>query len=384
MNPLSMEHPMRTDRQTVRAAVMCLLLAAAATLPAPLPAQWTAPPGDSIARVLDQRIARGGAVGLVVGVVENGRPRVVAAGRRGGEGSPAPDGRTVFEIASVSKVFTTTLLAEMVARGEVALDDPVRRFLPDSVRVPSRGGREITLLDLATASSGLPRLPGNLDLTNLADPYARYEARDLYAFLAEYTLPRDPGAAFEYSNLGMGLLGHALALRAGKSYEELVAERILLPLGMRDTRLVPTPSMRERLAAGHGDDLAPAGSWNVAVMAGAVGWRSTADDMLRFLAAQLAPPPGPLGRALAMAREPRRPTGRPEIRIGLGWLVLERDGRSIAWHNGQSGGYHAFIGLDPASGANVVVLSNTAASIDDIGIRLLTPARPVGNTQQWP
>ncbi|MET0400589.1 MAG: serine hydrolase domain-containing protein [Longimicrobiaceae bacterium] len=372
---------MRTDRQPLRAAVACLLLAAA--LPAPLAAQWTAPPGDSIARVLNERVARGGAVGLVVGVVENGRPRVVAAGRRGGEGSPAPDGRTVFEIGSVSKVFTTTLLAEMVARGEVALDDPVRKFLPDSVRVPSRGGREITLLDLATATSGLPRLPGNLDPT-AADPYAHYEARDLYAFLAGYTLPRDPGAAYEYSNLGMGLLGHVLALRAGKPYEELVAERILLPLGMRDTRIVPTPSMRERHAAGHGDSLAPVGGWSFAVLAGAGGWHSTADDMLRFLAAQLAPPPGPLGRALAMAREPRRPKERPGSQIGLGWHVQERNGRSITWHNGQTAGYSAFIALDSASGANVVVLSNASIAIEDIGGRLLAPARPVGNTPQGP
>ncbi len=373
---------MRTDRRTVLAAVTCLLLAAAA--PASLAAQWTAPPDDSIARVLDGRIERGGAVGLVVGVVENGRPRVVAAGRRGGEGSPAPDGRTVFEIGSVSKLFTTTLLAEMVARGEVALDDPVRRFLPDSVRVPSRGGREITLLDLATATSGLPRLPLNLRPANPADPYADYGESQLYAFLAGYTLPRDPGAAYEYSNLGMGLLGHVLALRAGKPYEELVAERILLPLGMRDTRVVPTPSMRGRLAAGHRADLAPVGGWSFAVLAGAGGWRSTADDMLRFLAAQLTPPPGPLGRALAMAREPRRPTTSPELRIGLGWHVVERDGRSIAWHNGQTAGYYAFTALDPASGASVVVLSNTSAAVDDIGGRLLAPALPVGNTPKRP
>lgn len=373
---------MRTDRRGFRAAVMCLLLVAAPS--ARLAAQRTAPPGDSIARVLNERVARGGGVGLVVGVVENGRPRVVAAGRRGGEGSPAPDGRTVFEIGSVSKVFTTTLLAEMVARGEVALDDPVRRFLPDSVRVPSRGGREITLLDLATATSGLPRLPGNLSPADRADPYADYTESRLYAFLSGYTLPRDPGAAYEYSNLGMGLLGHVLALRAGKPYEELVAERVLLPLGMRDTRIVPTPSMRERLAAGHRADLAPVGGWNFAVLAGAGGWRSTADDMLRFLAAQLSPPPGPLGRALAMAREPRRPTGRPELRIGLGWHVVDRGGRSIAWHNGQTAGYHSFVGVDAASGAGVVVLGNSAAGIDDIGFHLLDPARPLAPPQRRP
>ncbi len=368
---------MHPDRPTLRVAVTAVLLAAAAAAPVPLASQWAAPPGDGVARILDERIARGGAVGLVVGVVEGGEPRVAAAGRRAGPGSPAVDGRTVFEIGSLSKLFTTTLLAEMVARGEVALDDPIRKFLPDSVRVPSRGGREITLLDLATATSGLPRLPGNLRPADLADPYAGYEAGDLYAFLSGYTLPRDPGEAYEYSNLGMGLLGHLLALRAGKPYEELVAERIFVPLGMHDTRIEPTPSMRERLAAGHDADLAPVGGWRVAVLAGAGGWRSTANDMLRFLAAQLAPPPGPLGRALVTAREPRRPTGRPGLGIGLGWHVLERNGRSIARHNGQTGGYHAFLGLDAASGANVVVLANSATDIDDIGLHLLDPSIPL-------
>lgn len=367
---------MRPARHIV-AAVAATLVAASAAAPAALGAQWTAPPRDSLARILAGRIERGGGVGLVVGVVEAGTPRVVAAGRRGGEGSPAVDERTVFEIGSVSKVFTTTLLAEMVARGEVALDEPVRAFLPDSVRVPSRGGREITLLDLATATSGLPRLPGNMAPADSANPYADYEARDLYAFLSGYTLPRDPGAAYEYSNLGMGLLGHLLALRAGKSYEALVTERILAPLGMRDTRLSPTPAMRERLATGHRKDLAPVGGWDFGVLAGTGGWRSTASDMLRFMAAQLAPPPGPLGRAIAMAREPRRPTGTPGLRVGLGWHVLERGGRSFVWHNGETAGFHAFLGLDPASGANVVVLSNSAADIDDIGVHLLDPTSPV-------
>ncbi|HEU4560833.1 MAG TPA: serine hydrolase domain-containing protein [Longimicrobium sp.] len=370
---------MRPDRRVLRAAAAALLLAALPAAPAALGAQWAAPPADTLARLLAERIESGGAAGVVLGVVERGWPRVVAAGRRGGEGTPGVDARTVFEIGSVSKVLTTTLLAEMAVRGEVALDEPIRNFLPDSVRAPSRGGREITLLDLATATSGLPRLPGNLAPADFRNPYAGYEARDLYAFLAGYTLPRDPGAAYEYSNLGMGLLGHLLALRAGKEYEALVIERILAPLGMRDTRLVLTASMRERLAAGHGAGLEPVGGWDFAVLAGAGGWRSTAEDMLRFLAAQLSPPPGPLGRAIAMTQEPRRPAGPPgDSRIGLGWHVLERNGRAIVWHNGQTGGYHAFLGFEPASGANVLVLANTAADLDDLGLRLLAPGLRCG------
>jgi len=109
-------------------------------------------------------------------------------------GGSEPTAETMFEIGSITKVFTALLLADMVERGEVALDDPVRKYLPDSVTVPSRGGRQISLADLATHTSGLPRIPENMDANNLDDPYARYGSAELYAFLASYTLLRDPGA----------------------------------------------------------------------------------------------------------------------------------------------------------------------------------------------
>ena len=154
------------------------------------------------------------------------------------------DGNTVFEMGSISKVFTGALLADMVARGEVKLDDPIAKYLPQTVKVPSRNGRQITLLDLATQSSGLPRLPSNMRPADFSNPYADYSVQQLYEFLSGYSLTRDPGQRYEYSNLGVGLLGHVLALRAGKSYEEILKERILDPLGMNDTRVDATPSMK--------------------------------------------------------------------------------------------------------------------------------------------
>ncbi|MGH7445334.1 MAG: serine hydrolase domain-containing protein, partial [Longimicrobiales bacterium] len=292
--------------------------AATAMLPAAASAQWTAPSVDTIARVLEQRIERGGAVGVIVGFHDEDGAQLVAAGERSGPGSAAPDGETVFEIGSVAKVFTTTLLAHMVASGEVALDDPIAKYLPATVRAPSRNGIDITLLDLATATSGLPRMPGNLAPADANDPYADYDADDLYAFLSSYELPRDPGAIYEYSNLGMGLLGHLLALRAGVAYEDLVIQRILEPLGMNDTRITPTPSMRARTATGHSAELEPTPGWTFGVLAGAGGWRSTANDMLRFLHAVRTPPAGVLGEAMRMAIVPQRPVSE-RMKIGLGW-----------------------------------------------------------------
>ncbi len=345
-------------------------------LPTAAPAQWKAPPPDSIRTILTDRIAKGRSSGLAIGVVEGRSPRIIAVGRRGATGSPAIDGKTVFEIGSVSKVFTTVLLAEMVGRGEVKLEDPVQQHLPVGVRVPSRNGKAITLLDLATASSGLPSVPEG-EPTDPSNPYADFTVAKLYSFLSTFTLPRDPGASYEYSNLGMGLLGQALAERAGKSYEQLVTDRILEPLGMSDTRITLTRDLALRLAQGHDADLQPVRNWDIPGLAGAGAWRSTASDMLRFLAACIDPPKGPLGEAIILSIGSRRPAGIPALSIGLGWHILQRGDRRIVWHNGETGGYHSFLGFDPVSKSNALVLSSSSGDIDDVGFHVIDGTSPL-------
>jgi CubicO group peptidase (beta-lactamase class C family) len=329
---------------------------------------WPNP--DSVTAIIRERVASKRAFGIVVASLEKGKPaRYYAAGV---SGSAVPlDSNTVFEIGSVTKVFTTALLAEMVQRGEVRLDDPIARYLPSTVHVPSRNGRQITLLDLATQTSGLPRLPSNLSLKNIVNPYADYTVRELYSFLSSYELPRDIGAKFEYSNLGVGLLGHVLALRAGKSYEQLLTERILTPLRMSDTRITLTPTMRSRLAPGHNEADTVVSNWDLPTLAGAGALRSTASDMMKFLAANLDSSLGPVARALAAGHAPLRETGQPEMKIGLGWITSSEFGNALVWHNGQTGGYHSFIGFDRAKGHGVVILANSAKNIDDIGLHLL-------------
>jgi D-alanyl-D-alanine-carboxypeptidase/D-alanyl-D-alanine-endopeptidase len=343
----------------------------------PLAAQTTFPPDSAIRSVLAERVAGGGPTGIVVGLLDaSGARRVIAYGTPG-EGVRAPlDGSTVFEIGSITKVFTTAILADMVRKGDVGLDDPVAMYLPADVTVPSREGKPITLGDLATQSSGLPRMPDNFTPADPTNPYADYSVAELYAFLSGYTLPRLPGERYEYSNLGMGLLGHALALKAGVSYETLVAERVLGPLGMHDTHITLTPALRARLATGHDQGGAPAANWDIPTLAGAGALRSTANDMLAFAAANLDTA-GPLGAALQTAHEPRVRTDDPALRVGLAWHILKTPATAIVWHNGGTGGYHAFLGLDPAQHTAVVVLSNSTRSIDDIGFHLLDPAVPL-------
>jgi D-alanyl-D-alanine-carboxypeptidase/D-alanyl-D-alanine-endopeptidase len=197
---------------------------------------------DEIREILVKRVdQQKQAVGIVVGVIEPDGRRVVAYGNLA-KGDPRMlDGDTIFEIGSVTKVFTSLLLADMVNRKEVTLDDPAAKYLPENARMPERSGKSITLLDLSTHRSGLPPNPSNLKL-NLRNPYAAdYSVDDLYQFLSGYTLPRDPGSEFEYSNVGAGLLGRLLAYRAGTDYESLIGARITRLLGMPDTGITLSP-----------------------------------------------------------------------------------------------------------------------------------------------
>jgi CubicO group peptidase (beta-lactamase class C family) len=249
----------------------CVLVALSLGFVASVSAQSppaSAASGDEIRTVLAERIdVQRQSVGIVVGVIEPAGRRIVTHGSPAKGDARPLDGHTVFEIGSISKVFTSLLLADAVERGEVSLTDPVATFLPASVPMPERG-RAITLQDLATHTSGLPRLPTNMTPQDGNNPYADYTVAQLYAFLSGYALPRDVGAQYEYSNLGGGLLGHVLALRAGSSYEALVESRITGPLGMNSTRITLPAEMRARLAAGYGPTLQPATNWDLPTLAG--------------------------------------------------------------------------------------------------------------------
>jgi len=345
------------------------------------PPASTVPPDADIRQILVERIdTRHQAVGIVVGVIDPQGRRLIAYGSPN-QGDPGPlNGDTIFEIGSVTKVFTSLLLADMVQRGEVALTDPIAKYLPADVKVPQRDGRSITLVDLSTHTSGLPRLPTNLRPKDPANPYADYTAKQLYEFLSNYQLPRDIGSKFEYSNLGGGLLGHVLALRAGTDYEALVRARITGPLGMTSTAITLSPEMKTRLAVGHNAELKAVANWDFQALAGCGALRSSANDLLNFLAANLGYTKTPLSAAMASMLAVRRPTGTAGMgEIGLAWIISRPSANEIVWHNGGTYGYRSFVGFDPKSRVGVVVLSNTftGAGVDDIGMHLLDPRVPL-------
>lgn len=349
-------------------------IALALLLVAPLAAQGSKT-DSAILAILKERVDAGRFAGVAVGLVaRDGTRRVIAYGPKAGV-TPF-DGNTVFEIGSITKTFTSVLLADMVRKGEVAFDDPVVKHLPPGTVVPARDGKQITLLDLATQSSGLPRMPDNFAPADNENPYADYTPAQMYAFLAKYQLPRAVGEKYEYSNLGVGLLGQALSFRAGKDYETLVTERVLRPLGMNDTRIAFSPAMRARLAPGHTESGADAKNWDLPTFAGAGALRSTVNDMLTYIRANADSTSKPLGATLAMTHRERYPIS-PEMAIGLGWHRRKTATDVIVWHNGGTGGYRTFTGYLESSGLGVVVLSNTSQGVDDIGIHLLDPTAPL-------
>jgi serine-type D-Ala-D-Ala carboxypeptidase/endopeptidase len=264
---------------------------------------------DEIREILVKRIdQQKQAVGIVVGVSEPAGRRVVSYGNLANGDPRTLDGDTIFEIGSVTKVFTSLLLADRVNRKEVTLDDPAAKYLPENVWMPVRSGKSIALLDLSTHSSGLPPLPGNLK------PEADYSMDDLYQFLSGYPLTRDPGSEYEYSNLGAGLLGHLLACRAGKDYESLIRSRIARPFSMPDTGVTLSSSMNQRMATGHNAILAPVANSDLPTpLAGAGALRSSANDMLTLLEAFLGYKESPLDPAMKTMLELRRPAGQATI-----------------------------------------------------------------------
>ena len=339
----------------------------------------------AIKSILEERIdtARRG-VGIVVGVIDAAGRQIVSHGQMSRDSDREPDANTAFEIGSITKVFTSILLTDMVERGELALEDPVSEFLPESVQVPETEGRPIALRDLAIHRSGLPRLPDNLVPVDVGNPYADYTIEQMYRFLDEYELPRDVGAQFEYSNLGVGLLGHVLALRAGMDYEAFFIERIAEPLGLADTRIALSADLQSRLATGHDLGGRPVANWDLPTLAGAGALRSTANDLLDFLAANMGLGESPLAAALEATHVRQANAGSTDLDIGLGWFILNAAGNQIFWHDGGTGGYRTFAGFDKNRQLGVVVLSNSANSVIDIGLHLLDGAFPLARLQPLP
>jgi serine-type D-Ala-D-Ala carboxypeptidase/endopeptidase len=320
-------------------------------------AAWTIPSDDAIRSLLAERMAHNG-VGVVVGVIEPAGQRVVAYGR-----SDAPNGRldgdTVFQLGSLTKTFTTLLLADMVKSGEVGLEDPVASYLPRDVQMPERS-RPITLLDLATHRSGLPSMPDNFAIRAKPNPIEAYTVGQLHTFLSSYEPKLQPGEKYVYSNLGVSLLGRLLATRAGTKYESVMKQRVLLPLGMRSTSITLSRDQARRLAPGHDRYLRAVDSWEMRTLQASGSLRSTANDMLLYLSAQLGYRDTPLNVSMVAQRTTRYPANGSQA---LGWGARKTENGEIFLHDGGKAGYRSAMVFDPEARTGIVILTN--ARTDD-------------------
>jgi CubicO group peptidase (beta-lactamase class C family) len=346
------------------------------------PVQPSDLPGDiDIQRMVDDRVVTfHDAVGLIVGVIEPaGRRLFVRGPAQVGNDDPV-DGDTIFEIGSVSKVFTALALADEAHRGELSLADPAAKYLPAGATMPQYRGKPVTLLDLATHTSGLPNMVPNVAATDLNNPNADMNQDQLLKSVAAYELTRDPGTAYQYSNAGYALLGLAVADVAHADFETVLKSRIFGPLKMTSTHFTPSLEEKDKYSAGYDSHLQPIPHERLPSLPGSGGIRSTANDLLNFLAANIGVTPSPLAPAMADMVKTRRQTQYPELKAAVGWHVATLHNVEMVWENGQTAGYRAFIGFVPKKRVGVVVLSNSANTIDDIGVHILdkdTPLRPL-------
>jgi len=314
-------------------------------------------------------------VGGVIGIVDGKTCYAKGNGQVSLDDPAVPDIDTVYEIASLSKTFTGILLGEMVARGELALDDVLDKFVPVGIQVPRYEGQTVTLRQLSTHSSGIPRLPP--DFWEVAapepnNPYKFYTSEKIERFLDTYQLTVAPDARYEYSNLGASVLGYVMARKTGKTYEQLVQERICRPLGMANTAVEFTDAMREKLAPPYDEKKQPASNWDLPGFAAGGGLRSSIRDMLAFAQAsagvfeafpELTANPGhPLIAGIKTSRVQHYEDPATHQRMGLGWHI---SASGELTHNGQTGGYHSYIIVSPKSHRAIVLLTNTAVGDPD-------------------
>ncbi len=367
-------------------------------------------PDTALHRLLVTRVdSQKMATGIVVGIVQPGSSRIVSYGVLGQDDKQKVDGDTEFGIGSITKVFTALVLTDMVRQGQVSLNEPASKYFPsDRVTLPTYDGKPITLVDLATQTSGLPLRPNNLVsgwaeqdemgqmLKTEYKEYAGYTLGDLYKFLSSYKLAHAPGSHYEYSNVNFGLLGLAESKRSGTPYGDLVRQLITGPLAMDDTRMVLSQSERQNTARSYiyyYGQLMPVPTEPLGPLDAAGAYYSTANDLSKFLAAVLGLEKSDLKPAMDAMIDIRRPGGmRPpdaksgSTQIALAWNVYADGDDEIVWKNGSVSGYRAFMGYDPKRRIGVVALANAQSDngVDDIGLHILDERVPVNmNVQKF-
>jgi CubicO group peptidase (beta-lactamase class C family) len=328
---------------------------------------------ENIKRNVKSRIDNGYSVGTALAFIDGDQVEYFSYGYKDTTKKEAVSQKSTFEIGSVTKTFTALLLADLVEKRVIALDDPVEKFFPDSVEIPNYLGRKITFVDLATHMSGLPREPINFHPTDLNNPYAAEDVKKLYDGLRDYQLTRGANK-YEYSNLGIELLGQTLVLTSGKSFEKMLQEIICDPLQMKETS---TKNDNPLLTTGH-MGTTPVAHWDLRALQPAGGIRSNVEDLVKFVKAQMGLSRTDLATAIELTQRPMALING-NTRIGLVWNITSVGNDEIISHSGATGGYRAYIAFSKKTKKGIIILNNSGQHQDDLGMYFFDQAVKVSS-----
>lgn len=308
---------------------------------------------------------------LAIGIVKNGQSKTYFFGESANGNQTLPTKTSIYEIGSLSKIFTAIILSNLVEEGTITLDQPISLFLPDTLK-KNEDLSKITFQMLANHTSGLPRLPDNLEKVkgySTNDPYKSYDKKALYSYLATFKNKKSPGEEYEYSNLGYAVLGDIICDIYKKSYDQIVKDIICKPLDMNNTFQVLDPKRKDTFKV-YNKDGQEVPSWSFDAFSAAGGLKSSLEDLLKFANAQFKMPQTPLENAMANTRLftfflP------PDTDLGLAWHMNLLDDLTVYWHNGGTAGSSSYLALCPDKKSAVVILSNSAISVDDKGKAIL-------------
>jgi len=324
-------------------------------------------------------ITEGNSYGLIIGVVKNGKVYLKGYGTTEKGKNILPDSSTIFELASTSKLFTTSTLQLLIDNGELKLDDKIQKLLGNKVKLPSIA-QKTTLQHLATHLSGFPSIPNSFiaKMTDETNPYKDLVTQDIYDYLKSCEGKQNDGT-FEYSNFGIGLLGHLLELKTGVKYEQLVKEKLLNIIGMKQTFVTVDSTNKSKISQGYDENGKPAPIWTDNVLTGAGSFLSNGNDMIKFVKANLKDNASPISKSLLSTHKQQL-----EGETGLGWILPSYSDKllgndNIVWHNGMAGGYSSFIAVDKVNNYGLFILSNKSIDATKIGMLLTIKVR----TQSW-
>ena len=313
--------------------------------------------------------------GLAIGVIEGDSTYTFGLGSIYKGKNVRPDGETIFEIGSITKTFTVTLLAQAVKEGKMDWQQPLQNYMPEGFTLPTFQGQPIRVVDVATHASGLPKYPFyfGTKATDDNNPYKHYSVADEKEFLSNYILTTAPNTTYSYSHLAYDLLAKALVnVYKAANYDALVSNKLLNSLNINDTRVTLAPLQKTRLAQGYSLMGEAVPLWEFASFEGSLGLKSTTNDLLKWLRFQIDASPDwqPL---LSPLYAIQRDSDYPIAKAATGWFSVKtkRGYPNMVVHSGNTDGFRSYIAFIPQTRTGVVILSNSEHPTNGLGMIIL-------------